>query len=305
MRKAFILMAVLVLTACSRPAERSAVFSDEKLDAAAPAADAAAAPVMMLKPPPANARGGAEPAPAPVPISTPQLAYSYSYGISASPKGVRGLLAAHQAACAAAGLNRCQVVSSTVNEMGEDRVRATLSFRATPDWLKTFRAGIEGQARDAGGKVNRADVTSEDLSRQLVDTEAALRAKTTLRDRLQNLLATRPGKLSDLVELEQALSNVQGEIDTTTSELAMMRARVAMSDVTIGYESGGVLAPQGVMSPLTDAIGDFVGILAGTIGLMIRFIAVAAPWVLLVGGLIWLFRKRLPKFRRKPATPES
>jgi hypothetical protein len=295
MRVAFILAAGLAATACgpSGGAQNSSggppQMRDEAVSLAArPQAPAAAAPA---------------PAASPLPVTVPQLAYRYDYRITASPKGVRSLQAAHEAACSAAGPAQCQVVSSAVDEMGEDRLRATLSFRATPGWLKSFRDRLDGQAAAAGGRVSEARVSSEDLSRQLVDTEAALRAKTMLRDRMEQLLATRPGKLSELVELEQSLAQVQGEIDATNSELTMMRARVAMSDVSIDYQSSGVLAPAGAWSPVNNALGDVADILAGTLGFMIRVVAILAPWALLIGGVAWLFRKRLPKLRRKAAAP--
>lgn len=303
MRVALILAAGLAVTACgpSGGYSGSASSGNEKADLTAPASRMAMQSAGAVAKPPAP--DGATTAP--LPVSVPQLAYRYSFGVTASPKGVRGLQAAHEAACAAAGPAQCQVVSSAVDELGEDRLHATLSFRATPGWLKGFRARLDGQAKAAGGRVSEARITSEDLSRQLVDTEAALRAKTTLRDRMEQLLATRPGKLSELIELEQSLAQVQGEIDATNSELTMMRARVAMSEVTIDYESSGVLAPAGAWSPVSSALGDVVDILAGTLGFMIRFAAVLLPWALLIGGLVWLFHKRLPKFRRKPPPPQA
>ena len=232
------------------------------------------------------------------------LAYSYGYGLQASPKGVRTLIAKHEAACTKAGPALCQVTGSSVSERGQDQLSAELTLRAAPPWLSQFREGLSADAKDAGGRVVRSEVSTEDLSRQIVDTEAMLRAKITLRDRLQALLASRPGKLADLVELERELSKVQGELDAAQSELAMMRQRVATSDVTISYESGGVLAPQDVWSPIGKAFSDFLGILAATIALLINVIAWTLPWLLLGGLLIWALRKRLKwpwRRNQKPA----
>lgn len=234
-----------------------------------------------------------------VPAGAPMLAYSYSYGLQAKPSGVRTLLARHAAACAAAGPAVCQVTSSRISSSGPDRVNATLVVRATPAWLGPFRSGLEAQVRSAGGQIVDAQVESEDLSRQIVDAEATLLAKTTLRDRLQGLLASRPGKVSDLVEIERSLAQVQGEIDSARSTLEMMRKRVSMSDLTLEYASGGVMAPRGVWSPLSGAVGDFIGIIAATLAAFIRFIAWTAPWAIIGGLLFWLVRKRLPRFGRR------
>ena len=129
---------------------------------------------------------------------------------------------------------------------------------------------------------------------------------TTLRDRLQTLLASRPGKLSDLVEIERELARVQGDIDSARSQLAEMRGRVSMSAVSIDYSSFGVAAPQGIWAPLGRSVTDFLGIVVFTIAAMVRLIAWLLPWVLVGGGLWWILRKRLPKIaRRRSDTPKE
>ena len=56
-------------------------------------------------------------------------------------------------------------------------------------------------------------VETDDLSRSIVDTEAALRSKRALRDRLQALLQRPADKVQDLFDVEQQLTQVQTEID--------------------------------------------------------------------------------------------
>lgn len=297
MRIAVFLVASLTLAACSQPAERAEAPAAEAM-APAPAALADQSAAYA----PAEAKGGAAPQ-APLPVTLPMLAYSYEYAISAPPKAIRVLVSRHEAACAAAGPAVCQVVGSSVSEDGEDRVSANLTLKAQPAWLKRFRETLGAEAKASGGRLVRAAVDSEDLSRQIVDSEAALRARTTLRDRLQALLASRPGKLSDLLEVERELARVQGEIDATQSELTMMRGRVATSEIKLTYESGGVLAPEGAWSPVGRAFGDVADILAGTIAVMVRTVAVLAPWILVIGGLFWVFRRRLLAWRDRASKP--
>lgn len=305
----------LALVACGRPAPTDEYSSAAVGGMSAQLMKPKPSPVMMDEEVAAAATDAAasasgEPASVPsqpgaaVPAGAPMLAYEYDYALEAPARNLRGLIGSHEKACADAGPRRCQVTSSSIQELGEDRQRATLQLRATPAWLKVFRESLTTDVKAAGGKVVRSSVDSEDLSRQIVDTEARLRAMTTLRDRLLALLATRPGKLSDLVEIERELARVQGEIDSTQSQLAVMRGRVDMSILTIQYVSTGTVAPDGVWSPLVGAFTDFIGIVAFTLAAMIRLIAWLAPWVLVGAGVLWLFRKRLPRrvwpFGRKP-----
>jgi len=264
-----------------------------------------AKPVMRMVPERAADGGAVAPgSPAPT-ITLPMLAYVYEYGIEAPTDRIRGLVAGHEAACAAAGPAQCQVTSSTVTELGEDSLRGVLELRASAAWVKRLRDGLPGETRAAGGRVTSSRVSSEDLSRQIVDTEARVRAMTTLRDRLMALLAERPGKLADVVAIEQELARVQGEIDSTASQLAVMRGRVQMSTVTLSYGSKGSIAPDGVWSPLVSAFEDFIGIIAVTLGGMVRVLAWLLPWLALGGGILWLFRKRLRANWGRPKPPPA
>jgi hypothetical protein len=280
-----------LLGACSQPAERGEPAQSSELASVADVA--AAAP--------------AEPSKPQITAGAPMLAYAYDYGLRAPPKAVRTLMARHEAACVKAGPAICQVTGSSVTERGDDQVAAVLSMRAAPAWLTRFRAGLASEAEDAGGRLVRAAVTSEDLSRQIVDTEAMLRARITLRDRLQALLASRPGKLADLIELERELARVQGELDSAQSQLAVMRQRVATSEIDVNYESAGVLAPQGVWAPLAEAFGDFLTIIAYTLAGLVRAVAWTAPWLLILAAVAWIFRGRIARLRRPnpPAPPAA
>lgn len=292
------LVLTLALSACAPPAEvdpESAAPEPVAVESVAADATAAAAATE------AKATQAAPPERAP--IFLPQVAYSYAYAIAAPAKAIRDLVGQHEAACLRAGPTVCQVVGSAVREQGEDRVAGQLTLRATPQWLSQFRAGLPAQTDAAGGRITSSNVTSEDLSRQIVDTEASIRAMTTLRDRLQQHLATRPGKLSELLELERELAEVQGRLDATRSELAVMRARVAMSELKLTYESAGVIAPQGVFAPLAKAVSGVLGILVSTLAAMVTVLAWTAPWMLIVGATAWIWRKlqaRRP-VRKSPA----
>ena len=286
------LLTVLAVTACSGPTHPfSKAAPAVAADPAGAAADAAGP--ALVEPPPKSAEKPATASPPTVAM----LAYAYNFGLEVAAGDLRGLVARHQGACAAAGPAVCQVTGSSVNVLGNGMVKADLSLRATPVWVTAFKAGLAAQARSAHGQVTEEGVTSEDLSQNMVDTEAHLRAKTALRDRLQGLLNTHSGAVHDLVDLEKSLSEAQGELDTLNAELTMMRQRVATSVVQIHYTSAGVFAPHGVWSPLADALHDFVGGIAGSLAVMVGIFAALLPWAVIVGGGMWLLRRRLPKWR--------
>ena len=221
----------------------------------------------------------------------PLLAYVYGADLELPFRNVRATMAKHEAACRAAGPAVCQVLGASVNTNGEDSVSGTVQLRAEPRWLETFRNGLEGEARAAGGRVRGTSVSSEDLTRQIVDTDARLRAQKTLRDRLQQILRSRPGKLSELLETERELTRVQGEIDSAESQLAVMRQRVATSLLNLNYQSAANPVTGGAFRPVVDAFNEFFGIVMGGFGVIIRLLAMIIPALFVIVPGWWLFRR--------------
>lgn len=268
--------------------------------------------VVAGAPAPAMARAEAGPAdvasPPPPPGQSPgaqggvMLAYSYAMGIKAPKDAIEPLVAAHTKACVEAGVSVCQVLGSSVNSYNDEQVSGYLSLRAEPKWLATYRAAIPGDADKAGGKITQNTVSSEDLTTQITDTEARLRAKIALRDRIKALLERRDGTLSDALQAERELANVQGEIDSMTAQLEVMKARVAMSALTISYETD--LNKSGVAAnPVVEALSDFGRVTLESLGGIIRFISRAWLPALFLLGLLFVLRLLMPVFwtRKKRA----
>jgi hypothetical protein len=283
-RRLVILTSLLALAACNKPKDSAAAHD------AAPAA-------------PAEAKAAGAPAdkPAALAVSAPMLAYSYEDTVIVPASALPDLMARHQKACVDAGPTVCQVVGASTTRAGAGQAEGMLKVRAAPGWLAGLRERLPSDARAAGGQLADSNVVTEDLSRQIVDTEAAIRARTALRDRLQQILATRPGKLSDLLEVEMELARVQGELDATQSELAVMRTRVATSLLSISYQSKPpLMAPQGSWAPLALAVRGASGVLASTLGLMVTILVAFLPWAAVAGGALWIWRL-LDKARRARA----
>ncbi len=307
MRKWMLLVALISLTACQK---RYSQFSDEAVrvnllhpppasapEAASASEVAASAPenAGAPSPPPPIKPGG----PAP---SGPQLAYSYDYTLTVPGRRLRSLEQAHEQACAAAGPAVCQMIGSDLSKSGDAVTQAHLALRAAPSWVAHFRQTVESQTNAVGGSVTSSKVSSEDLSRSIVDTQAAVRAKTTLRDRLQTILAERPGKLSDVIDAERELAKVQGELDASQSELAVMRGRVDMSDLTIEYDSVEAAPPSNLGGPLRQALAGFFANMVGAFAVIVTLVSFALPFVLVLGPFGWLALRAWSRRKRKAPT---
>lgn len=286
-------IALLGAAACSRQQSYDKGASDEIMVTASRVGGAAAAPESMPAPPPPG--GGQSPAQAGI-----MLAYSYSMGIEAPKGAIAPMVGAHEKRCVEAGTAVCQVLGSSVNTYGEDQenVSGYLNIRAEPKWLAAFRADIASDAQGAGGVLTANTVSTEDLTQYIVDTEARLAAKRTLRERIKQLLETREGSLNDVLAAERALADVQGEIDSMTAQLEAAKARVAMSALSVSYQSDPETSTS-MFKPLTDAFGDFgrnsMAALAGAVTI------VATTWPFFILGLIvlWILLAWLRGMRRK------
>jgi len=272
----------------------------------------APAPAMEIQ---ADSMGGmnAKAAPAPPPpgqsVENPSsqsfLAYRYNYGFSLPAKNVASTAKSHADICLKAGPDKCQVLNSSTSSYNEDNVSANLSLRAEPSWLETFKSQMQSSVEAAKGKMTNNSVSAQDLTRQILDTDARLKAQTTLRDRLQSLLATRNAELKDLLALERELARVQGQIESATTTLAVLRKRVSMSVVDINYQSQSVAVSQSALSPIGRALKNFVGQFAYGLSSVIDFFANILPWLIFVilPGL-WLLRRwwrgrKAPKVKPK------
>ena len=156
---------------------------------------------------------------------------------------------------------------------------------------------VEAGSRSAGGRVTDRATATEDLTRAIIDTEAGLRAKRALRDRLQNLLATRHGALSDLLEVESELARVQSEIDSTTSTLAVMRTRVVMSTLTVRYAPAPRAVASNTFEPLGFAIVSFVDGIVRSTAALVAIIGISLPWAIVAG--LGLFLVRIVRRRQR------
>ncbi len=242
----------------------------------------------LMEPAPTAETAASAPSSAAVPIVAPSIAYAYRFGLELPADAVPTVMERHEQACVAAGPAVCQVIGASSSRVGRDSIEARLEMRATPAYVARFRAALDGETKGAGGRVAQQAVESEDLTRQLIDTEARMRAMETLRDRLQQLLATRSGTLEQLLQVERELARVQGELDATLSALAVMRTRVQTSKLDVTYSAAGRLAPDSAVRPVVDALNSASYAFMSSLGVLILLVASVLP-VLLVGvPLIWL-----------------
>lgn len=293
LRIASVAMAALALAACGGEggdgyAGNAAVMLPEF------SMDTPAAPPMAYAPvdlkreenfvqPDPGGGGGAPPG------TAPMMAYVYSWQFSVPTENMQGLQAAHKKLCEDAGPANCYITNSSLDAIGKaEGASGYLSMRATESWVRGFEAGVGEGVKPFGASVYSNSRSAEELTAQIVDNEARLRSMIAHRDALQKMIEDKPGRLSDLLEIQQSLAQAQGDIDSRQSVLAALKLRVSMSVLTFNYQPEYAAVSNSIWRPITDAFGDFGPAFARTIASIVRFVAAVLPIVIIAGLGLWL-----------------
>ena len=254
-----------------------------------PVALPAVEPITSLQSPPIVA----PPQASTIAVSLPRIAYTYGYTFRLDSGRIAAVQEHHLALCRQLGAARCRITAMQRGESA-DGAAANLKLQVAASLADQFgRSLIEIASNDGGDTVDRA-ITAEDLSRQMIDSEARIRTREVLIQRLTVLLQTRSGNIAQAVEAERAINTAQEELEAARAALADMRGRVAMSTVEIAYQARGA-APD-TANPIVQAFGSVATAAASSVGAMVLIVGVMLPWAL-AGGLAFLTIRALARRR--------
>jgi hypothetical protein len=148
--------------------------------------------------------------------------------------------------------------------------------------------------------------TSEDVTTQLIDLDARIKAQRASLDRVAVLL-DRAQSIRDIVAIESQLTRRQADLDSLVKRQAFLRDQTSMSTVTVNIQR----ASDAPKEKEEDEAGFFSGLEDGwnaltSFGTGLSTVAGARiPWsiaLLIVGGLCWPFLRR---FRGRISTPAA
>ncbi|TFD70065.1 DUF4349 domain-containing protein [Cryobacterium sp. Hb1] len=151
------------------------------------------------------------------------------------------------------------------------------------------------------GTLNFVTLTAEDVTQQSQDLDARITALTTSVDRLLALMASAT-TTADLISIESALSNRQGELESLRSQRDFLADQIDYSTLQLDLVSEGTVAAGGPDNFWTGITAGWSALVAALGGLLIG-LGVALPWlvVLAIFGAIVLLIVRLFARRRKAA----
>ena len=225
-----------------------------------------------------------------IPVSNPQIAYSYEFGYRVSAGQISKVQRQHSSYCEKQGPSVCRVINLRRSGDEANYAYAMLHLEVAAPKAKNFGTSLTDIVEQAGGYEASTAIAGEDLSKQIVDTEARLRSRELLSKRLTELLRTRNGSVEELVKAERAVTDVNEEIDKARSWLAEMRGRITFSKVIVNYESNAPGAGS-FTAPIRSAWNNISSMMGSSIGSLITILTVTLPWILILALAIYLRRR--------------
>lgn len=196
------------------------------------------------------------------------------------------LAALTRAATAAGG-----TIGNTTMSTDADNVRlAQIELRIPSD-----RFGDAMAALRQVGTVESVNTTAQDVSEEYVDLVARRANAERLEQRLLTVLATRTGKLEEILSVERELARVREEIERMDGRTRYLKERAAISTLTVSlHEPSLAVGPRTSPSVLGNA---FVSAWENFINLLAALIASSGVWIpfgVVVGAgvLAWRGRRR-------------
>jgi hypothetical protein len=172
--------------------------------------------------------------------------------------------------------------------------RGTLTIRVAAD---RFEAAM--QALKALGRLRSEGVSTQDVTKAYMDLETRLRVKRETAERLREILRTRTGKLSDVLEAEREVSRVTEEIEQLEGERRYYDQQIALSTIAVELLEPAAAISGGALQPIRDALAAALEVASQSVGTMIVALAAGLPWAL---GL-WVLWKLVRLVRRRGAKP--
>jgi hypothetical protein len=193
-----------------------------------------------------------------------------------------------------------------------------LNTSTPPDAAKTFSATlrIPSSQLDAAiaelkqlGRADQESQSGEEVTKQYVDLAARLKNSRATEQRLLDVLRNNTGKVKDVLEVENQISRVRGEIEEMEADQRALQTRIDFATITLSvaeeYKASLNGAPSSTGTRLHNAfVAGYHSVVENVIGLL-AWLLESGPTLLLWAALLffparWAWRRVRRVFDRAP-----
>src|SRR5438874_2909009 len=124
--------------------------------------------------------------------------------------------------------DRGYIATTRSEKQANGKLKGEIVVKVAPENLDQFLQKIRGL-----GELKNQTLGTEDVTKAYFDTDSRLKNARVMEQRLIDMLKTKTGKVSDLLQVEKELGRVREEIETIQGELKYWDSQVQFATVTI------------------------------------------------------------------------
>jgi hypothetical protein len=179
-------------------------------------------------------------------------------------------------------------VANTSFRGGKEEHRlATLEIRVPSDKFDGLLSGLSQL-----GKVESVTASVQDVGEEYVDLGARAANARRVEARLVEMLATRTGRLSDVLTVEQELARVRMEAERYDARLRWLERQATLSSLSVTmHEPRALLDPQRGPGPLAEALAQAWTRMIGVVAWSIAALGVLIPLGVVIGAGVLVVRR--------------
>ncbi|PYL07606.1 MAG: hypothetical protein DME33_09845 [Verrucomicrobia bacterium] len=175
-----------------------------------------------------NIPTAAEPAPKPAETPAPELANRKLVRNATVELEIVSFDNAVQKITAFANEEHGYVATTDSQKQANGKLRGQVVVKVLPENLDHFLQKVRGL-----GELKNQTLGTEDVTKAYFDTDARLKNAHVMEQRLIDMLKTKTGKVSDLLQVERELGRVREDIEKMQGELKYWDSQVQFATVTI------------------------------------------------------------------------
>src|SRR5262245_23464926 len=187
-------------------------------------------------------------------------------------------------------------VANTGMEVGHNRLRqAVIEIKIPANRFDDVLSGLKPI-----GKLESVNVNAQDVGEEYVDVSARIENSKRLERRLIDLLATRTGKLKDVLDVEQELARVREEIERYQGRIRYLQAHTATSTLSVTVHEPVPVVGDAGQSVMGDAFRQSWRNFVALLSIVVQSLGVVIP----LGALafvVWVVVKRVRRVEAQRA----
>jgi hypothetical protein len=127
-----------------------------------------------------------------------------------------------------ANQERGYVATTSSQKQANGKLHGQVTVKVLPENLDRFLQEVRGL-----GELKNQTLGTEDVTKAYFDTDARLKNSRVMEQRLIDMLKTKTGKVSDLLQVEKELGRVREDIEKMQGELKYWDSQVQFATVTV------------------------------------------------------------------------